>query len=77
MRQFLLLKQELPKSTSLLGPVCGVCEIPDANCKVQSRVVWMSWLWELLVALLIFCQKPQGLDTSLRVLFPTFLPFMC
>lgn len=37
MPQFLLLKEELNKSGSLLGPLCRVCEISDANCKVLTQ----------------------------------------
>lgn len=77
--QLLLLKWELNKSTSSWGLYVGSVrsQMQIVKCCPGSSLGWTWQPWELLAALLIFCQNSPGLAVSHRVLPPVFFSFMC
>lgn len=64
--QLLLLKWELNKSTSSWGLYVGSVrsQMQVVKCCPGSCLGWTWQLWELLAALLIFCQNSPGLAVS-------------
>lgn len=76
--QFLLFKWELHKITLSWGLYVGSVrsQMQNVKCCPGSCPRWTGQPWELVAALLIFCQNSPGLDMSHRVLPPAFFSFM-